>query len=182
MQKWSASDKSRPNVRFKKSCKPFNTPVFREFTDRPCRIFENRINVLKMMDSKHDRFQRAIRTEVQFCTRVLFLLHRDVPLSVSSILGSRSCISSNCVQQRATKRGQTDREQSSEEKRNGRRKTFLLCVKSEFDSNVIDEVIYNLKNRTIQEFQHYLESKSIEVMIQKMLSIQFVSTVNLIQI
>jgi hypothetical protein len=44
------------------------------------------------------------------------------------------------------------------------------------------KVIYNMKNNLIQEFQHSLESKLIEVMIYKMLPIQFVSNVNLIQI
>jgi hypothetical protein len=39
-----------------------------------------------------------------------------------------------------------------------------------------------MKNILIQEFQHSLESKLIEVMNMKMLSIQFVSIVNLLQI
>jgi hypothetical protein len=43
------------------------------------------------------------------------------------------------------------------------------------------KVSNNVKNILIQEFQHFLESKSIEVMNMKMLPIQFVSSVNLIQ-
>jgi hypothetical protein len=44
------------------------------------------------------------------------------------------------------------------------------------------KAIYILKNILIQEFQHSLESRLIEAMIHKMLPIQFVSRVNLIQI
>jgi hypothetical protein len=44
------------------------------------------------------------------------------------------------------------------------------------------KVIYNLKNILIQELQHCLESKLIEVMKMKMLLIQFLSSVTLIQI
>jgi hypothetical protein len=44
------------------------------------------------------------------------------------------------------------------------------------------KVIHKMKNILIQEFQHYLESKLIEVAIDKMPPIQFVSNVNLIQI
>jgi hypothetical protein len=44
------------------------------------------------------------------------------------------------------------------------------------------KVIHTLKNSSIQEFQHSLESKCIEVMNDKMLPIQFVLSVNLIQI
>jgi hypothetical protein len=44
------------------------------------------------------------------------------------------------------------------------------------------KVIYILKNISIQEFQHCSESKLIEVMIHKMLPIQFVLSVNLSQI
>jgi hypothetical protein len=43
------------------------------------------------------------------------------------------------------------------------------------------KVIYNLKNSMIQEFQHSLESRLIQVMNGKMSTIQFVSNVNLIQ-
>jgi hypothetical protein len=43
------------------------------------------------------------------------------------------------------------------------------------------KVIYNMKNILIQQFQHSVESKLIQVMIHKMLLIQFVSIVNLIQ-
>jgi hypothetical protein len=43
------------------------------------------------------------------------------------------------------------------------------------------KVIHNLKNKMIQEFQHSVESKLIEVMKMKMLPIQFVSSVDLIQ-
>jgi hypothetical protein len=38
-----------------------------------------------------------------------------------------------------------------------------------------------MKNRMIQEFQHCLESRLIQVMIQKMQTIEFVSSPNLIQ-
>jgi hypothetical protein len=68
---------------------------------------------------------------------------------------------------------------SSDEKENA---FHSIRVKREFDSNVMDEVIYNVKNSLIQEFQHCLKSKLIEVMKMKMLSIQFVSIANLIQI
>jgi hypothetical protein len=43
------------------------------------------------------------------------------------------------------------------------------------------KVIYKMKNSLIQEFQHFLESKLIEVMKMKMQTIQFESIVNLIQ-
>jgi CRP-like cAMP-binding protein len=43
------------------------------------------------------------------------------------------------------------------------------------------KVIYILKNSLIQEFQHSLESKLIEVMSHKMSQIQFASKVNWIQ-
>jgi hypothetical protein len=56
-----------------------------------------------------------------------------------------------------------------------------IRVNREFDSNEIDESDSQFKNNLIQEFQHSLESKLIEVMILKMLQIQFVSSVNLIQ-
>jgi 5-bromo-4-chloroindolyl phosphate hydrolysis protein len=56
-----------------------------------------------------------------------------------------------------------------------------IRVKCEFDSNLIDESDLQDENILIQEFQHSLESKLIEVMKSKMLSIQFESDVNLIQ-
>jgi hypothetical protein len=43
------------------------------------------------------------------------------------------------------------------------------------------KVIHNVKNILIQEFQHSLESRLIEVMIYKMRQIQFVLSMNLIQ-
>jgi hypothetical protein len=43
------------------------------------------------------------------------------------------------------------------------------------------KVIHNMKNILIEQFQHCLESWLIEVMICKMLLIQFISTVNTIQ-
>jgi hypothetical protein len=43
------------------------------------------------------------------------------------------------------------------------------------------KVSYKAKNISIQEFQHSLESKLIEVMIHKMPPVQFVSNANLIQ-
>jgi hypothetical protein len=43
------------------------------------------------------------------------------------------------------------------------------------------KMIHNWKNILIQEFQHSLESKLIEVMIMKMLLIQFVLIVKVIQ-
>jgi hypothetical protein len=43
------------------------------------------------------------------------------------------------------------------------------------------KVIYKMKNILIQEFQHDLELRLIEVMIDEMLPIQFGSSVNLIQ-
>jgi hypothetical protein len=44
------------------------------------------------------------------------------------------------------------------------------------------KVIDNLKNILIQEFEHYLESRLIEVMNMKISPSQFVLRVNLIQI
>jgi hypothetical protein len=44
------------------------------------------------------------------------------------------------------------------------------------------KVIYTMKNSVIQEFQHLLESKLIDLMHNEMFSIQFVSTAKLIQI
>jgi hypothetical protein len=46
---------------------------------------------------------------------------------------------------------------------------------------VIQNLQNNLRNILIQEFQHYLESKLIELMTPKVLLSQFVSTVNSIQ-
>jgi hypothetical protein len=43
------------------------------------------------------------------------------------------------------------------------------------------KVIYKMKNNSIQEFQHFLESILIEVMSHKMIRHQFVPSVNLIQ-
>jgi hypothetical protein len=43
------------------------------------------------------------------------------------------------------------------------------------------KVIYNMRNMMIQEFQHFVELKLMEVMNIKMLLIQFESIVNLIQ-
>jgi hypothetical protein len=57
----------------------------------------------------------------------------------------------------------------------------------QFASNVnliqmwLMKVICNMKNVSIQEFQHSLESKLIEVLKMKMFPIQFASNVNLIQ-
>jgi hypothetical protein len=44
------------------------------------------------------------------------------------------------------------------------------------------KMIYISKNILNQEFQHFLELRLIEVMIHKMLAIQFMSNVHLIQI
>jgi hypothetical protein len=56
-----------------------------------------------------------------------------------------------------------------------------IRVKREFDSNMIDESDSQRKN-SIQQFQHSVESRLIQVMKMKMQMIQFVSSVNLIQI
>jgi hypothetical protein len=44
------------------------------------------------------------------------------------------------------------------------------------------KMMYNIRNKPIQEFQHSLESKLIEVVKKKIFPIQLVSNVNLIQI
>jgi hypothetical protein len=67
---------------------------------------------------------------------------------------------------------------SSDESENTSDSIRVRCV---FGSNVIDESDSQLSKLSIQGFQHSLESRSAEVMNVKMLPIQFVSTMNLIQ-
>jgi hypothetical protein len=56
-----------------------------------------------------------------------------------------------------------------------------IRINREVDSNEMDESVCNMKNNMNKEFQHWMESKLIEVMNMKMHLIQFVSIVNLIQ-
>jgi hypothetical protein len=67
---------------------------------------------------------------------------------------------------------------SSDEDEKASDSIHVNCV---FDSNVIDESDLHHEKQMDPRFQHSWESRSIEVMISKMLQIQLMSSVNLIQ-